>query len=351
MPIPYDPSIDDDASPEDLEAWYRRSPADIQAAKDADWQSQWQALRTPDDQAYQTDDLSGGPATWLSGEPEGATDSAAGAAPANLTVPDLSAYPDLGGAPAPPIDSSQPNYGLEPWPGDAGYAPPAFAMEAGSEDQAGASEEKAETGEVADASNRSAPPLPEGWARRGGRNIAPTVDILTPEMHALYEAIAAGEGADYDTVRYLVPKGGGHNKAYVGRLPRPPGGEPDYRDIARTYVSYPVSRAGGAQFGPGDWDDIKGHHADLKDYSPINQQKGLWYAASEEYLRAAGRDLSKDIKDPANYPMIVSSLRDKWPSLPGATQGKRPGNTQALFNQRMQGGIQKYTSRDFDPSS
>jgi hypothetical protein len=45
--------IDDDADPETLEAWYRRTPDQIAAEKQAKWNADWSALRMPDDQAYE----------------------------------------------------------------------------------------------------------------------------------------------------------------------------------------------------------------------------------------------------------------------------------------------------------
>jgi len=45
--------IDDDADPETLDAWYRRTPDQIAAAKQAKWNAAWSALRMPDDQAYE----------------------------------------------------------------------------------------------------------------------------------------------------------------------------------------------------------------------------------------------------------------------------------------------------------
>lgn len=52
--------IDDDATPEELERWYRRTPDEIEAEKAARWNAAWSALRTPDDQAYEPDTLASG---------------------------------------------------------------------------------------------------------------------------------------------------------------------------------------------------------------------------------------------------------------------------------------------------
>jgi muramidase (phage lysozyme) len=48
--------IDDDATPEELDAWYRRTPDQIAAEKADRWNAAWSALRLPDDQAYEPDD-------------------------------------------------------------------------------------------------------------------------------------------------------------------------------------------------------------------------------------------------------------------------------------------------------
>jgi muramidase (phage lysozyme) len=53
-------TIRDDATPEELERWYRRTPQEIEAEKQARWNQEWAALRLPDDQAYQPETLSGG---------------------------------------------------------------------------------------------------------------------------------------------------------------------------------------------------------------------------------------------------------------------------------------------------
>jgi len=50
----------DDASPEEIERWYRRTPEEIEAAKRADWNRRWAALRTPEHLARQADTVSGG---------------------------------------------------------------------------------------------------------------------------------------------------------------------------------------------------------------------------------------------------------------------------------------------------
>jgi len=47
--------IDDDADPDTLAAWYRRTPDQIAAERAAKWNAGWNALRTPDDQAYEYD--------------------------------------------------------------------------------------------------------------------------------------------------------------------------------------------------------------------------------------------------------------------------------------------------------
>jgi hypothetical protein len=47
--------IDDDADPETLDAWYRRTPDQIAAEQAAKWNAAWSALRMPDDQAYEQD--------------------------------------------------------------------------------------------------------------------------------------------------------------------------------------------------------------------------------------------------------------------------------------------------------
>jgi muramidase (phage lysozyme) len=48
--------IEDDATPEELDAWYRRTPDQIAAEKADRWNAAWSALRTPDDQAYEPED-------------------------------------------------------------------------------------------------------------------------------------------------------------------------------------------------------------------------------------------------------------------------------------------------------
>lgn len=45
--------INDDTTPEELDAWYRRTPDQIAAEKAKKWNADWAALRTPDDQAYE----------------------------------------------------------------------------------------------------------------------------------------------------------------------------------------------------------------------------------------------------------------------------------------------------------
>jgi hypothetical protein len=45
--------IEDDADPETLDAWYRRTPDEIEAAKRAKWNAEWAALRLPDHLAYE----------------------------------------------------------------------------------------------------------------------------------------------------------------------------------------------------------------------------------------------------------------------------------------------------------
>lgn len=50
----------DDASPEELERWYRRTPDDIEAARRADWNRRWAALRLPEHLAREPDTVSGG---------------------------------------------------------------------------------------------------------------------------------------------------------------------------------------------------------------------------------------------------------------------------------------------------
>jgi hypothetical protein len=52
--------IDDDASPEELARWYRRTPDEIEAERRARWNDQWNALRTPEAQAREPDTLFGG---------------------------------------------------------------------------------------------------------------------------------------------------------------------------------------------------------------------------------------------------------------------------------------------------
>jgi muramidase (phage lysozyme) len=51
--------IDDDASPEELERWYRRTPEEIEAEKAQRWNTAWSALRTPDHLAFEPDTLAG----------------------------------------------------------------------------------------------------------------------------------------------------------------------------------------------------------------------------------------------------------------------------------------------------
>jgi len=48
-------NIDDDATPEELDAWYRRTPDQIAAEKADKWNATWSALRLPDDRAYEPD--------------------------------------------------------------------------------------------------------------------------------------------------------------------------------------------------------------------------------------------------------------------------------------------------------
>lgn len=53
----------DDASPEDVERWYRRTPDEIEAEKHKRWNIQWAALRTPEHLARQADTMSAGQRT------------------------------------------------------------------------------------------------------------------------------------------------------------------------------------------------------------------------------------------------------------------------------------------------
>jgi hypothetical protein len=52
--------IDDDATPEELERWYRRTPDEIEAERQRKWNADWSALRLPDHLAYEPDTVSGG---------------------------------------------------------------------------------------------------------------------------------------------------------------------------------------------------------------------------------------------------------------------------------------------------
>lgn len=50
----------DDASPEELARWYRRTPDEIEADKRNRWNRRWAALRTPEHLAREPDTLAGG---------------------------------------------------------------------------------------------------------------------------------------------------------------------------------------------------------------------------------------------------------------------------------------------------
>jgi len=85
--------IDDDATPEELDAWYRRTPDQIAAEKADKWNAAWSALRLPDHLAYEPDDApqaSGSDQTAATGD---AVDAAARAAP---PVKNAWANPELG---------------------------------------------------------------------------------------------------------------------------------------------------------------------------------------------------------------------------------------------------------------
>lgn len=100
------------------------------------------------------------------------------------------------------------------------------------------------------------------------------------------------------------------------------------------------SAAGRFQFRSTDWDDIRSRHSDVTDFSPPNQDKAMWYLASEEYARKTnGRDLQQDLREPSQYASIASALKGRWPSLPGGSQSR---TTQEAFDQRMRENLQKY---------
>lgn len=86
--------IDDDADPDTLDAWYRRTPDQIAAEQAAKWNAGWNALRTPDDQAYEYDPApsTGGDDTGPAGDVEAAQTGDAVDAVAKTPPPEKTAW-------------------------------------------------------------------------------------------------------------------------------------------------------------------------------------------------------------------------------------------------------------------
>jgi muramidase (phage lysozyme) len=77
--------------------------------------------------------------------------------------------------------------------------------------------------------------------------------------------------------------------------------------------------AGRYQFTASTWNELAAK-LNLRDMSPVNQDKAAWALASDEYRKKTGRDLDIDAGDESKLGQIAEALRGRWPSLPGGTQ-------------------------------
>jgi muramidase (phage lysozyme) len=101
----------------------------------------------------------------------------------------------------------------------------------------------------------------------------------------------------------------------------------DYRDHPRQafrIASGPnagktSTAAGGFQFLASTWDQ-QARKLGLKDFSPQNQRIAAWDLAKTTYGRNTGRDLERDLTDPAQLGRIATALHGTWTSLPGGIE-------------------------------
>ena len=246
--------IDDDATPEELDAWYRRTPDQIAAEKAARWNAAWSALRMPDDQAYQPDD-----------DPS----AAYGAQPAGQQY-----------------DADTPSR--------YGAAQPA---------------DEAATGDAVDAAAKAGgstkpPPLAKtAWANH--------------ELGWL-DVLAKGESnqddGGYDVL--YTPSGpprrlpaGPSGAPDYSHFPAALAYQPKHGKSSSAAGRYGLTEPA--------WRETVAAHPDVTDWTPLNQNKAAWYYGASVYRRKTGRDLSADLRDESRWPGITAALNKTWSSLPG----------------------------------
>lgn len=135
-----------------------------------------------------------------------------------------------------------------------------------------------------------------------------TDKTLPPEAVALLDYIAQYESkGDYNIIV-------GEGKA----IPGAPASFTDYTDHPRVVgmrtIKGPSTAAGRYQITAKTWDDIRKQYTELKDFSPVNQDKGAWLLAQRDYKTRLGRDLAEDLKS-GNYRFIKMGLSGTWTGI------------------------------------
>lgn len=140
----------------------------------------------------------------------------------------------------------------------------------------------------------------------------------------LLDAIATGEGANYNTLY------GGSTFSDYSKFP----------DKGSVITHGPnagrvTHAAGRYQFEPGTWAEAA-KALGLRDFSPESQDKAAWWLAQRTYAQRTGRNLLNDLQHPT--PDILSlvgrTLSSQWTSLPGGIEQRLSSNA---FETSLQG--------------
>ena len=160
---------------------------------------------------------------------------------------------------------------------------------------------------------------------------------IPPQGYKLLNTIAGTESPGYN-----VMYGGKRFSSYADhpRVAVPIGSGPNAGKTS--------SAAGRYQFLGSTWDNLA-KQLGLKDFSPANQDIAAWTLAKQAYGRNTGRELERDLNDPAQLGRIASALSGTWTSLPGGIEqaGGGSGRFSRAFQNAAAGGAQPTGAADY----